>query len=56
MIYTLPQNKRNFSRVAFLLGKSVHNLILYPTVICDKIDMTLDQGWKSRGNGKKWAH
>ncbi len=44
---TLPQKKRKFFEVAFLLGKSVHHLILF-----DKIDMTLDQG--PRGTVKNW--
>ena len=45
--YTLPQKKRNFSVVAFLLRKSVHHLILDQRSF-DKINMTLDQGQKSR--------
>ncbi len=66
-MYTLPQKKRNFFVAAFLLGKSVHHLILDQTSFVgifdwgllqvtlktiDTIDLTLDQGRKPRGTGK----
>ena len=43
---TLPQKKRKLFEVAFLLGKSVHHLILYQT--------TLDQGRNPSGTVKNW--